>query len=243
MNSRLNIFYFAPHQDDELSNLGVDICREITRDNEVYVVLCTDGSASSVKRMLCNRGSCRWHPGEHCYELNEAEFIAARDREFVLSCKALGIKDENIIISPIRAKDGRLTMNQAKEIMLRAIRDSDINRCVIKTIAPTPEKGQNPDHTAVGEAAKELYNEARVPDIGLIYEFILFPEGTNRDGFEILVPTEEEKEKIKKAASQYRLWDPKNRRYAVGYHSVADEFDSFLENAEALISRKNSSLT
>ena len=97
------IIYFAPHQDDELLSMGVDICNSLKKGKSVHVVLCTDGSGSSVKRKLNDGKSCNKHPGEHIYDLSEQEFIQARDTEFVASCLALGVKRENIHI-PIWVK-------------------------------------------------------------------------------------------------------------------------------------------
>ena len=96
------ILYFTPHQDEELLASGPDISKEtkINSDN-VYVYLCTDGSSSGVRRNL-NDGNenCILHKGKHCYELDRKEFSKARNREFYLSLKALGVKKENIYIFP-----------------------------------------------------------------------------------------------------------------------------------------------
>ena len=92
------ILYFVPHQDDELLGYGLDIAKETKLNSEnVYVFLCTDGSSSGVRRMLCdNKEECFLHEGKHQYTLGSEEFSKARDREFILSLIALGVKKENI---------------------------------------------------------------------------------------------------------------------------------------------------
>ena len=57
------IIYFAPHQDDELLSMGVDICNSIKKGKDVHVVLCTDGSSSGVKNILKNGKTCKKHSG------------------------------------------------------------------------------------------------------------------------------------------------------------------------------------
>ena len=233
-----HIFYFAPHQDDELTNLGVPICKDLSEGRDVHVVLCTDGSASSVTRMLKDGGCCLWHEGEHRFDLNITEFVAARDAEFRASCEMLGIKAENVHISTLRAKDGKLTTENATDIILDAISGYEKESVVIKAIDPETEKYQNPDHTAVGKAAKAVKDSERASDAVFYYEFIHLPEEKDTRRFIYIEPTKEEKEKIKKAADSYRFWAPERGRYAVGYHSVADEFNDFLLHTLAAVLRK-----
>ncbi len=225
-----HIFYFPPHQDDELINLGVDLCREITNGNTVHVVLCTDGSASGVKRMLCNGGTCAWHEGAHEYTLDTAAFVAARDAEFTESCLALGVQPENIVVSPLRAPDSTLTADRAEQIMRLALAGYDPAEVELRTIAPMPGTGQNPDHAAVGQAALRLSAEYRVT---LFYEFILLPPESLRE-LPVQRPNEEELARIRNAAASYRRWAPATGRYAVGYHSVFDEFNDFLRDPLAV---------
>ena len=228
-------FYFAPHQDDELTNLGPDLCRTLSRGGEAYVVLCTDGGASGVKRMLCNGGGCPWHKGTHTFTLPYETFVKARDTEFSASCRALGVPDEHVLISPLRAPDSALTVLTAKRIILHALSGFKPAECRVVTMAPMPEKGQNPDHTALGQAARELFAEGTFGDLRLTCEFILLPESGVPENASVITPTPEETEKIKNAAACYRLWLPGEGRYAVGYHSVADEFNDFLASPRCVI--------
>ena len=108
----------------------------------------------------------------------------------------------------------------------------------IKAIDPETEKYQNPDHTAVGKAAKAVKDSERASDAVFYYEFIHLPEEKDTRRFIYIEPTKEEKEKIKKAADSYRFWAPERGRYAVGYHSVADEFNDFLLHTLAAVLRK-----
>lgn len=222
-----HLFCFAPHQDDELTNLGPVICRAFSLGYQVHVVLCTDGGASSVRRMLCRGDGCRWHEGQHGYALSAAQFVAARDLEFTESCLALGVPAENIRISPLRGADGSLSRSQAVGIMQQAMEGFSPAQCCVAVIAPMEGNRQNPDHTAVGMAAKDLFRAGAFAELRLMEEFIYLLQDLS--GFSVIEPTPEETEKLKKAAACYRRWAPSQGRYAVGYHSVADEFDAFLE--------------
>ena len=228
-------FYFVPHQDDELTNLGADLCRTLSSGGEVRVVLCTDGSASSVKRMLCNGGGCAWHPGEHCFALDEASFVAARDREFFASCRAMGVPEGHAAVSPLRGHDGSLTVEQAKRIILDALAGFDAQACEAVAIAPTPGVVQNNDHASLGRAAAELFAEGAFGGLRLMYEFIFLPETGLPENADVITPTPGELQKLKNAAACYRRWAPAQGRYAVGYHSVADEFDAFLRSPVCVV--------
>ena len=55
MASKSNrVLYFAPHQDDELLTMGLDICESVKKRMDVHVILCADGSKSGVRNVLKN---------------------------------------------------------------------------------------------------------------------------------------------------------------------------------------------
>lgn len=233
----MEAFFFAPHQDDELTNLGVPLCRTLSEGGNAHVVLCTDGGASGVKRMLLNGGGCAWHSGAHCFTLDGPSFTAARDREFIESCRALGVPEKNIVISPLRGPDGGLTTETAVNVMRDAMKDVPPEDRAVIALAPMPERRQNPDHTAAGNAANILFDAGECAFLTLVWEFILLPPERERTDLGQIVPTPEEYERIKKAAAAYRRWAPAEGRYAVGYHSVADEFDAFLRAPVCVIAK------
>ena len=231
----MEVFFFAPHQDDELTNLGIPLCRTLGEGASAHVVLCTDGGASGVKRMLINGGGCAWHPGEHNFTLDGPAFTAARDREFYESCRALGVPEGNILISPLRGPDGGLTAENALAVMRDAMKDIPPQERAVVTLAPLPQADQNRDHAAVGYAARTLFDAGECVILTLVWEFILLPPEPEMAELVHLVPTPSQFENIKKAAAAYRRWAPAEGRYAVGYHSVADEFDDFLRDPLCVI--------
>lgn len=225
MSGLQNIFYFPPHQDDEICNFGVSIITDIDAGYNVYCVLCTDGCASGARAVIGDGKDCHLHSGRHPEGFSREDFRKARDREFISCCRALGLPEENIIISPHRAPDGGLTADTAEKIMLDAIRGFPPETVCIKALNPAPEYGQNPDHTATGIAAKKLYSEAKVGGIELFFESIhLEKRGADAPEIKKITPDESRRERFLLASSQYGRWEPENGFFAVGYHSVRDEF-------------------
>ena len=92
------VLYFIPHQDDELLTMGIDIVNSVNLGMDVHVILCVNGSKSSVKKTLNNGKTCSFHKNKHTYDLIFRDFVSARDREFIESCICLGIPISNIHI-------------------------------------------------------------------------------------------------------------------------------------------------
>lgn len=238
----MTTLYFAPHQDDELIVLGVDLCRNAREQaDSIHVYLCTDGSASCVRGSLCNGAfDCTLHEEPHCYNLTVDEFIAARDREYRLSCAAMGVPEENIHISPLRKPDQHLSLNDAEQIILDALSQVPAGETVsVRTLSPCyPHRKQQDDHKNLGLAASKLFREGKFQELVLILEyeamedcFQRFPE-TN---FAEIRADDDDFKKLTAAAAAYRRWDPENGFFAVGYHSVQGEFVTLLGDPRTII--------
>ncbi len=221
------VFYFSPHQDDELLNLGAAMCRDIDAGYEVFCVLCTDGGASGARRMLGDGGSCHWHEGRHDFPMDRAAFSAARDREFTESCRALGVKADHVLIPADRAPDGQLTAEHALALMKNAVKDFPAKQVAVKTLAEVTWRHQNPDHTAVAKAALRLRETGGCAVAEEYLETILFPAPEDTAILETVTPDEAQKKRLLTAAGSYCRWQPEQGHFAVGFHSVADEFIEF----------------
>lgn len=221
------VFYFSPHQDDELLNLGAAMCKDIDAGYEVFCVLCTDGGASGARLLIGDGGCCQWHEGRHGYSMDRASFSAARDREFTESCRALGVKKDHILIPKNRMADGGSTVEGAKQIMRDAIKDYPPERTAVKTLAPVDWQHQNADHTALAHAALQLREEGGCALVEEYLETILFPAPEGTAIPETVTPDEAQRKRLLTAAGSYCRWQPEEGRFAVGFHSVADEFIEF----------------
>ena len=236
-SQKKTILYFSPHQDDELLSMGIDICNSISEGHDVHVILCTDGSKCTVRDELENGEKCNQCPGTHTYHLTEEELIAARDKEFRESCRALGVEDSNVHILQNRFTDGKLTIFDSKKTILLYLNVMGPD-CVVCTLDPNHENNrQHRDHKGLGYAAVELFNEGFICELRVFtepyfseffYHKMDFVRGRIRAVID--VATVLIRGKIQKAAESYSCWDPEAGRYAVGYHDIAEAFDALLQN-------------
>ena len=226
------MLYFAPHQDDELLSMGIDICRSLKHGDDVHVILCSDGSKSYVRGLLGNGKNCKKHEGIHCYDLSIEEFIQARDREFKASCLALGVAEENIHIPKLRAVDGSMYRSNMEKLIMEHATTYGPNT-VVCTLAPNNGPKQHKDHKTLGSAAANLLKAGKIRKVRFFVEPYHYTEIAENPRLipikpQILTASPETAEKIKAAIGAYSLWDPAHQRYAVGYHSVTNEFNDFL---------------
>lgn len=222
--------FFAPHQDDEILSMGIGILESLKTD-EVHVILCTDGSKSSVRKALNNKRICPFHLGIHKYDLSKIEFTNARDREFIDSCKSLGVDVDNIHIHENRTVDGELSVEKSREIVKYYLdRYKNAN---VRTITPFGCNKQHEDHKNLGRACLDLYEEGFISDLEFYVEPYFYKEFVDINDINIEIKKPCDEEKAKKAAASYKLWKPKEGRYAIGYHSTRKYFNAFKKEALA----------
>lgn len=231
--ARKTRLYFCPHQDDELLTMGIDIHSAVLSKNNVHVILCTDGSQSSVRKKLNNGKSCSKHPGTHIYDLSIEEFVQARDREFIGSCTALGVRESNIHIPQKRDIDGSLSVKNAEDLIMHYLSVYGRN-AVVCTVSPNNGPSQHQDHKTLGIAASNLLRQGILKEVHFFIEPYLFEQIKDDPQLVAVEPTITQasvdmKAAIDAAIHSYSCWNPEEHRYAVGYHSVPTEFDDFLE--------------
>lgn len=233
------ILYFAPHQEDEVLNMGIGIVESI-KVYDTHVILCTDGSKSSVRKVLNNNKICPYHFGIHRYELSEEAFVLARDKEFYESCKRLGMKYENIHIYKNRTIDGELSIEKSRDIINTYL--ENYPNAKVRTITPFGCESQHSDHKNLGLAALELYMEGKIENLEFFVEPYFSEEfkDTNKD-INLEIKTTED-DNILKALMSYRVWNPKIGRYAVGYHSTRRYFKRFKKERLAYIHKVEKNL-
>ena len=226
------VLLFSPHQDDEALSMGAFAVQALDHGCSVRAVLCTDGSASFVKRELSDGLTCGFHTGEHAYELSDSQFIGARDSEFQDSCKALGLTSFDVANVQGRAADSKLTVQKAKDIIRYYL--AKYPGAVVCTTSPSVGSEQNSDHRVLGEAALELYREDIIDDLRLFVEpYYLneFEQGSHSINLdETSLESDAERASLTLAAASYRVWNPDASRFAVGYHSVGSYFDAMSSN-------------
>ena len=225
-DNRNKVIYFAPHQDDELLTMGIDIASRIENGSEVYVVLCTDGSHSRIRTALGDGSFCEKCNEKHVFTLSVEEFIRSRDSEFLSSCSALGVKRENVLFEEKRITDGSLTPQNAEELIKKHLRliGEDSTVC---TIYPNDEKEQHHDHRNLGLAALKLKTDGVISHLELFEEPYVakIVEHTKGSEPETVIACGNIAERIENALGAYSVFNPPDGRFAIGYHSVTLEME------------------
>lgn len=223
------VLYFAPHQDDELLSMGIDIAASVKNGYDVHVIMVTDGSSSNVRLRLGNREFCEQCHTQHVYDLTKEGFTATRDQELFGSCDALGVKRENVHFPDERIVDGNITLEKAKEIIKGFVESID-PECTVCTIHPNAPEAHHKDHRTLGLAVVELYKEGVIKHIVTMEEPYVAVAIDHAPGEEptVFYAPDDIAQQIEKAVASYFLWDPDNKRYAVGFHSVPDEMNQLI---------------
>lgn len=223
------VLYFVPHQDDELLTFGIDIANSVKDGRDVHVIVCTDGASSNVRLRLGNREFCTQCGEQHVFDLTRDDFTATRDQEFYGSCDALGVKRENIHFEDERVVDGELTVEEAKRIIKKFLKEIGED-CTVCTMYPNPPEIQHKDHMRLGKAAQELKAEGVIKHLVLMEEPYVAIIAEHAPGEEptLIYADEETAKQIENAVASYFLWKPAEKRYAVGFHSVPDEMNQLI---------------
>ena len=242
MFRKRTILYFAPHQDDELLTMGLDICDSVAAGHEVHVVLCSDGSASGVRKRLNNGKKCGLHEEKHTFDVSVEDFVAARDREFTESCLALGVPKGNIHIAAKRGKDGALTVKLVESIMKEYLQKYGEN-ALVGTISPKNGDAQHKDHKTVGRAAEGLFKKGQIRQLRLFVEPYHYADIAEHPRAIPVVPsgtrvTDRLWNRMEQAIAAYSLWNPDDGRYAVGAHSVKREFEQLKQEKTCIYFEK-----
>ncbi|MBP5399356.1 MAG: PIG-L family deacetylase [Alphaproteobacteria bacterium] len=230
-HNTMTSIYFIPHQDDELLTMGIDICSSIIKKQDVHVVLCTDGSESSIKERLNDQRHCPLHKEEHKYCLTKEEFTQARDQEFINSCLAMGVQRSNIHIPFNRVKDGKLSVTEAEKfINYHILQYQKQSKVIINTIYYNTGSKQHSDHKALGMAANNLFKQGKFHKIKFFIEPYCLDDCKKQTRKK--VADKNIISKIKQAVNAYKKWNPGNKQYAIGYHSMKKEFDKLIETPQ-----------
>lgn len=100
INANSHVIFYVPHQDDDLLTMGVGIRNHINGGHNVHVVMLTDGAASAVRTKM---------------GMTKEAFTKARNKEFALAMKALGVNSDNLDYRMFQ--DGKMTVSQVKSVI------------------------------------------------------------------------------------------------------------------------------
>ena len=220
------VIYYIPHQDDEILSMGAALRRDIVKGKEVYILLLSDGSTSSIFEPINERLEEEGYP-----TLTREEFSKARTREMKKSLEELGFNLDNFYETNI-IDDGSVTPEVVYEEGNKLIQKLNGGKYHHKTLGDF-EFEENGTHLASFKGVKKIAEESGDPAsffYGVLVEK-LEPLPKNK----IKPETKEDLERIEKALNSYNRWDPKNGFYAIGYQSVRYAFDRELEDPTSYI--------
>lgn len=242
--------YVVPHQDDELFTFGLDVVKTLSRGDSVYVLLVTDGSECWVKDMLadgkkCTDGGKDFHDC-HKYALSTEEFVASRDKEFFECCSRLGINKDNVHLSNPRFVDMNFSVEEVKAAIKSVVEMINPDRVCVH--APRWESSFNPcernvsmpphiDHCFCGRAVYLLLREKVIKDAEFFIEFYDLErfESLHSDiTVRRIEANSDEAELIQRAGLAYKVWNPDEGRYAIGWHCDKEMHSNALKKPVSL---------
>jgi LmbE family N-acetylglucosaminyl deacetylase len=239
--SKKMVIYFSPHPDDEVLTFGIPILNDLRAGKMVYLVLMSSGSHSFArerlngaydkesdkrqlagKRLRDNIDGVFHNPYKEHYKdgwLTREKFGEARIREFYLSAAAFGIPRSQVQVF-------HLANDHFVHSLVRRIFDLYAKEFPDATFVTMSVKDVHPDHSMCGRVLDELRKEHAIKH-GINYISIT----TDRikkvkipGSQKVYLTNPADKETLFKAIKAYNTWDPKHGFYAIGYHSVPDEF-------------------
>jgi LmbE family N-acetylglucosaminyl deacetylase len=234
------VIFYAPHADDETLNMGITIAEHVAAGRDTHVVLLTHGRQTGAINVINGdhvNGGYFWEikhdPAIEGYEpITVDEMAEARVREFYNACGQLGVPVANRHVHYLDdpASDGgeSITYNEAKAIIQSYIDqypDADHYTLSYHDI--------HPDHAACGQALRDLYNEGAITyNVRFVISVAtlndLKAQGKPMIGAKDLPTNADITKRVRNACRCYAAWAPNVDSYAVGYHSVSQQFDQFL---------------
>lgn len=234
VTTKNTVIYYIPHPDDETLSMGVPILNDLKNKKNVQMVLFTAGEDSGAINNI-NSKINRYHFIFRKYHIIDRKDMAnARLVEFMRASLTLGIKPENLHFEDFRS--GKLTETECEQTMLKyeKIFPDSAGRT-------TSTFDVNPDHRHLGQALFKLHKKGIIKDAA----FFLSPEEWNKTIYgkinnipiainmkNIGIPIKNNSSNLNlafmSALNSYKLWDPTDTDYAIGYNSVKDYFDSVI---------------
>jgi LmbE family N-acetylglucosaminyl deacetylase len=205
------VVFYSPHADDEVLSMGASIIKEVKKGNEVYVVLLSQGLASSaINKVNAKLESEGYQP------IKVEEFGEARIEEFKNSVTSMGVPENHIIIKNL--PDGEFTSELVKEV----IQEMEKKYIGAKHHVMS-DQDPHADHASTGIALRELTSEG-ITEQG--YYHIPIQEFENLSYSKKVKMRFGSKKTYQKALNAYGIWKPEEGKYSIGLISVTDYFSS-----------------
>ncbi|SHF14052.1 N-acetylglucosaminyl deacetylase, LmbE family [Seinonella peptonophila] len=234
------VVFYSPHADDETLNMGITIAEHVAAGRPTHVVLMTHGRVTGALAAINGTtASGYWkathNPALENYSPLTAEQLAeARMHEFHNACGQLGVPASTRHVHDLDnpSSGDTLTYDEAKSVIQSYITQfPDADHYTLS------DHDIHPDHAACGQALRDLYNAGAIQyNVRFVISMATrndyeskgttIPGGGWKD-----TPTDATiTQRVINACRCYAAWSPNTGAYAVGYHSVAGQFDKLLAN-------------
>lgn len=230
--------YYVPHSDDEILTYGPSIKNHLNAGREVITILYTNGVGSAVQNQLNGVNSSSYWGGYHVpakegyTTLSNDDFGDARIKEYINSCHALGVKPENILVDRLTVTND---VNEMTDLILKyhMLYPAASHKAMsYKDQMGTGSNNPN-EHSVSGYALKGLYTAGTITDARFyVSRYNIMTGGITVGSNETLANSAHLLD-LKHSAKCYDAWGPKEGLFAIGYHSVKDQFDNFFSDVRS----------
>jgi len=232
------VIFYAPHADDETLNMGITIAEHVDASRPTHVVLMTRGRVTGVLNMINGTAYSGYWKATHnpTFEgyspITKGQLEDARVREFKNACASLGVPQSNLHIEYLDNPSTGETVTKAEA---KAVIQSYIDVYPDADHYTLSYHDVHVDHVACGQALLELYNEGEIANA--VRFIISMATRMNYEANNQTIPGWKDTptnatitNRLINACRCYAAWSPTIGSYAVGYHSVAGQFDKLLQN-------------
>lgn len=238
--SRNVVIYLVPHADDEVLTFGIPIRNDLHRKKKVFALLLSKGELSQARDVVNGyydhesnhpymAGKSQWCKLHKRLHIPSAEgympltvevFGQERVKEFLRATSALGIPKKNTFVYELQhGYFGRVAMNYIIRDWLKLYPNA--------TFVSMSEIDVQRDHAHVGKILNQLH-QAKVVKYKRNYASVAtrmkYPFLEKKHP-RISLIHKKDQANLLKAVDVYRIWEPHQGRFALGYHSVETQFE------------------
>lgn len=214
------VVFYPQHQDDEVLWAGSTIINALNKrgQDNVFVVLVSNGSEIAV-----------FDKYDKYKDLSIEQKREIRNKEFLASLKALGVKEDNIIFLTDKNPTGTANFNLLEKTAL----EFENKYKSVTHIAHTYKYDWHLQHLKNGSTIINLYNAGLIKDAKFFvkprYEYMI-PEDKK---IIYSVTKNSDYNKIKNACKEYMIIDESAGKEGIGYKSDNKSFDALLNDYSA----------
>jgi LmbE family N-acetylglucosaminyl deacetylase len=243
--------FYAPHADDEAIGLAMGIAEHKQANRPVYLVLVSSGHNSELLKIMNGQALCPlsgrpgWenHPKYHNYNLTLDQLDFYRRAEFIQSGARLGV-DKIFILNNGEAIPDRAfysateypkAINTIKDFIKRYPNASHkLVSGIRDRIQLGNEWATNNTHVALYEAADQVRKEVPMINDFRFYRIYVYDnpdmnQASDKSDY-VIYADQSLKNKQILALNEYKVFNPTQGRYALGYHSVPNLIDKAASN-------------